>query len=406
MKKQKYRIIGVIAILLLVASIIIIPRVSALGEAGVVGAESCSNPAYKYGLYIEQDENDGNHQYILRRINSSSCEDSDEPLKINNVSGSGSSAVGKIINVGEEIILGGDSLMTNSGNMSTVTVGLIREDEEEQVQNQGSGNPWLDLFTNIVEAFSNSTILVQYSVIEEQAVTGQIDTSGLENAPSGGSGSTATTPEFDAIFNDIKSKASSAGHTYNGANVNSQTFGEDESFNGLKCSPTIRDASGNLIDNTGANYYQDFNSDYFFAEERTEGDPLTYTYNYAPGATPGTQTIDHACERVCQEALKVEYGMPVASKAGLCFEYKVKVTSYVKCETTTTATPPQKPSGQYCNPAPKCVSQEGTLRDLPQAGPTEEFDSCIKACDGGKYSEKWIECRNKYEEQKEEMEES
>ena len=388
MKKQKYRIIGVIAILLLVLSIVVIPRVSALGDAGISGAETCSNPAYKYGLYIEQDENDGNVQYILRRINSSSCTDSDKPLKISNVSGYGSSVVGRTINVGEEIILGGDSVMVNSGNVSKVTVGLIREGEEEEVEEE-TGNPWLDLFGAIVDSFSDSTILVEYSVIEEQAVTGQIDTSGLETAtPGSGGGTTITTPEFDAIFNDIYTKAQSAGHTYNGATLNSQMLGENESFNGLKCSPTIKDASGNLIDNSGTNYYQEVNSDYFYAEEKTLGDSLTYTYNYVQGGTPVKQTIDHACERICQEALKVEYGMPVSSKAGLCFEYKVKVTSYVKCTTTTTATPPPKPSGQYCNPAPKCVSQEGTLRDLPQAGPTEEFDSCVNECDGGKYSEK------------------
>ena len=394
MKKQKYRIIGVIAILMLVASIIFIPKASAL-DLGDIFSNTCSDPTYKYGVYIEQDENNGNVQYILRRSRNAagSCgTDSDnfDPLtgvlKITNVSGYGSSAVGKTISMDEEIVLGGDSVMVNSGNRSTVTVYLekVVEQTSQPEENTGFGG----LISGIWDALTSS-ISVEFSIIEEEAVTGQIDTSHLETVTSTTTESqTATSPEFDDIFNKIYNKAQSAGHIYNGANVSSTVFGENESFDGLKCSPVIKDASGNVIDRTGDNYYQEVNSDYFYAKETTYGDQLTYTYNYIPGGTPATQTTDHACERTCEEALKVEYGMPVASKAGLCFEYKVKVTSYVKCKTKTTAQAPQKPTGSYCNPAPKCISQGGTLRDLPQAGPTEEFDSCINSCDGGKYSEK------------------
>lgn len=409
MKKQKYRIIGVIAILILVASIIIIPQVFAIEyiteeEEAVAG--TCSDPTYKYGLYIEQDENRGVAQYVLRRDKSSvgSCgKDADgfdplaDDLKITSVSGYGSTAVGQTISMNDEVILGGDSLMVTIGGTSTLKVTLGKPNAEEEEESGGGLFGWI---TGVVEEWVDSSITVKYSVVQEESFSYPIDTSTLETVTSvTGSYESSAPPSFD----EIVEKAKNAGHNYDSTTVKNTLFGEDESFNGLKCNPDIKDASGNIIDRnqeielkdasgnvigTTTNYYQERNSDYFYATETTQGDSLTYTYNYAPGIQK-TENKGPVCERTCEEAVKVEYGMPVASKAGLCFEYKVKVTSYVKCKTTITAEAPQKPSGSYCNPAPKCQARGGgALRKLPQAGPTEEFDNCINECDGGKYSEK------------------
>ena len=52
-----------------------------------------------------------------------------------------------------------------------------------------------------------------------------------------------------------------------------------------------------------------------------------YVYNYDPCNPTYGAKIE--CEVKCEEAVTVQYGAPVASKAGLCFEYKVKVTSRV-----------------------------------------------------------------------------
>ncbi len=138
-------------------------------------------------------------------------------------------------------------------------------------------------------------------------------------------------------------------------------------------------------DPTTGKYYLDQNKDYYYAKS-TEDVPysLEYEYNYAPGNVVRSQA-NGTCTRTCEEALKVEYGPPVSSKAGLCFEYKVKVTSYVKCESVATYEKP-KITEEYCNPYPICSNGSPTY--IHQAGPKEEFDSCIQTCDGGKYSQK------------------
>ena len=133
------------------------------------------------------------------------------------------------------------------------------------------------------------------------------------------------------------------------------------------------------------------NKDYYYAEKNEGTETATYTYNYAPGDTE-TVTVN-VCSKICKEAVKVEYGPPEASKAGLCFEYKVKVTSYVKCESTTPENPPE-PDKPYCLPAPWCYNKY--LGWIRQAGPNEEFESCVEKCDGGKYTQACsLACYNK-----------
>lgn len=108
-----------------------------------------------------------------------------------------------------------------------------------------------------------------------------------------------------------------------------------------------------------------------------------YQYHYNPDSAP--ERVDVTCRVKCEEAVVVEYGPPIASKAGLCFEYKIKVTSIVSCNLDVPPTPPNRDKS-YCTPTPICVTQSGKV--VNQGGPNEEFDSCIKSCDGGKYSEK------------------
>ncbi len=98
-----------------------------------------------------------------------------------------------------------------------------------------------------------------------------------------------------------------------------------------------------------------------------------------------TKTV---CTRVCEEAVDVEYGPPVASKGGLCFEYRVKVTSRVKCEAKLNSnkdTLPTDVRNQVCTPAPYCIHKGSSL--TRGAGPNEDFNACINECDGGKYTQ-------------------
>ncbi len=113
-----------------------------------------------------------------------------------------------------------------------------------------------------------------------------------------------------------------------------------------------------------------------------------YQYHY-DGAGKVTEGAAITCKIACEEAVTVEYGAPVASKAGLCFEYKVKVTSRVSCHMSSVPEKPEMSIG-YCEPVPGCISASGSGGSsfYHQGGPNDEFDSCVQSCDGGKYTSK------------------
>ena len=121
-------------------------------------------------------------------------------------------------------------------------------------------------------------------------------------------------------------------------------------------------------------------NDNLFCSKETSEDT---TENYY---TRTTEVTNDACEVTCQEQMQVTYGPPVATTAGLCFQYKVTVRSKVTCFT--------KPKGEIewptppdtCSYTPIC----GGDASETQAGPNEEFDACINKCDGGKYSQNCI----------------
>ena len=124
------------------------------------------------------------------------------------------------------------------------------------------------------------------------------------------------------------------------------------------------------------------------------------------------KTTPIVCQVDCTEVVTVQYGAPVASTAGLCFEYKVKVTSRVNCGSKITTTP-EPPENKYCDPSPDCHypppetppgggdddcgpdcygCDVNPHHDLcPDDGPNNDFDECIDKCDGGKYS---LSCSN------------
>ena len=91
------------------------------------------------------------------------------------------------------------------------------------------------------------------------------------------------------------------------------------------------------------------------------------------------------CKKNCQETITVSYGPPIATEAGMAIEYEVTVTSKLECQSKVTGALPEKP--KVCVPTPDCNG--GIFGDShnEKAGPNEEFDSCILACDGGTYSQ-------------------
>lgn len=95
------------------------------------------------------------------------------------------------------------------------------------------------------------------------------------------------------------------------------------------------------------------------------------------------------CNIECLETLTITYGPPVAVKAGFCFEYEVKVESKVYCKGNINKNAaPKIENYQICEPSPYC-GHAGTAWEN-QAGPNEEFDSCIQTKYNGKYTQKAV----------------
>lgn len=142
-------------------------------------------------------------------------------------------------------------------------------------------------------------------------------------------------------------------------------------------------------------YYQNRKYLYGISTEKfpnsKDKESYQYVYNYDPLNPTNGEKI--SCKRTCEEGVVVEYGPPVASKAGLCFEYKIRVTSAVRCYSDLNSIKTPGNPMTVCTPGPTCtgVGRHGTYH-VTEGGPSKEYDKCIKSCDGGKYTKS---CSNK-----------
>ena len=150
---------------------------------------------------------------------------------------------------------------------------------------------------------------------------------------------------------------------------------------------------------TESNYYVNKDKFYHITKDQRK---TQYHYDYNECYK---HTVNAWCNITCKEVVTVEYGPPVATKAGLCFEYKVRVTSRVNCfsdsndirsdDSTRTDGKPRPYTG-YCTPTPICTTGKfnADISDYNnQGGPDEDFDICVNNCDHGKYTEK---CSRKF----------
>ena len=220
------------------------------------------------------------------------------------------------------------------------------------------------------------------------------------------------TDSWSIKFNDVMNKAKDKNYSYDGK-VHSyyadENTGEGSNFYSDKTKSKLVAAKGTgefkMWCKTTANSSTDFsnllqyssdgkyninaNIQNYYAYNEVVGTAI-YTWNYTEGnnlkQSEKTQKVD-VCTRKCEEAVEVKYGPPVASKAGLCFEYQVQVTSRVRCISIVTAKPPKEPA--VCQPIPICNGIPGHVH---QAGPVDDYESCINSCDGGKYTK---ECSDK-----------
>ena len=209
---------------------------------------------------------------------------------------------------------------------------------------------------------------------------------------------------FEYSYCDDMAKAKAAGakeYTYGdkGGGTYEKYSDKEKSAADLKCDYKInrknqyiwqRDSETGLLkyDENGEkipnpDYYNNVN--YFIGYGVFEIVGGTYNYNVEFG---DYKSEEAKCKVECDEVVTVEYGQPVASMGGLCFEYKVRVTSRVSCGMLEE---PNKPkSGTVCTPTPECTSSSYVVHT--QGGPNKAFDKCVKSCDGGKYTDK---CTNK-----------
>ena len=122
----------------------------------------------------------------------------------------------------------------------------------------------------------------------------------------------------------------------------------------------------------------------------TSSDKKSMDFHY----TPNTTETKDVCSVECVEQVTVSYGPPVSVKAGLCFEYEVEIRSKVTCSSKLLTEEPKISQYKVCEPTAYCNNSGSYYFD--QAGPNEEFDSCVNSCDGGKYSQSCINsCYNK-----------
>lgn len=163
-------------------------------------------------------------------------------------------------------------------------------------------------------------------------------------------------------------------------------FGSNSSAS-FTCNNTTIRSKDYIAANGEDGYYLSENTSYMFGSGEFSINNGRYRYRYSPcNPTNGAAVT---CKVRCEEAVIVQYGAPVASKAGLCFEYKVKVTSRVSCEMSELPPLPDKVT-TVCTPTPTCtgIGRSGNRYYLTEGGPNEDFHACVEACDGGIYSSK------------------
>ena len=99
-----------------------------------------------------------------------------------------------------------------------------------------------------------------------------------------------------------------------------------------------------------------------------------------------TETVNN-CTTTCKEEIEVNFSDPVATQAGMCFQYLIEIKSKVTCDSYYTAPRPSKPA--VCVPTAYCVASNGY--ESEKGGPTEDFDACVLECDGGDYTQSCID---------------
>ena len=141
-------------------------------------------------------------------------------------------------------------------------------------------------------------------------------------------------------------------------------------------------SSGETMDTTGYQYVDDVKNVGKLTCDAFSNNNYDTMHKYYHTAT----TTSNECKITCTEKVEVNFSDPVATQAGMCFQYLIEIKSKTVCEAEYQGKEPTMKS--VCYPIPVCKSGS---ESYDAGGPNEDFDMCVSYCDGGKYSQKCID---------------
>ena len=297
-------------------------------------------------------------------------------------------AVGKVLNCNNPITY------TTSGGYESRAYGLpatsvTLESTGPVKSTNANGCYWKSVEVSSEEPLDGQEEVITYPITVPPVVSPTMESSVINcdnnTYIKGGQTHAIVAGSFEDKFCNAKRKAIAAGKAFDFGDGKYQS-GSVESF---KCE-TDFNAHPELVPHnpdelTGDDYF--VNKKYLYGESKMS-DEVTIYYHVTPDGYKPSKKLE--CEITCQEAVEVEYGPPVAAAAGVCYEYKVRVTSRVACNLSKITGKEEVCESDYCTPYPHCVHNGGKV--YTQGGPSEDFDACIMQCDGGNYTKK---CNNK-----------
>ena len=149
----------------------------------------------------------------------------------------------------------------------------------------------------------------------------------------------------------------------------------------------LNSANNSQANNNQEGYYEDVKNTGTLTCDAFSNDNYETIHSFNHVET----TTENNCVTTCEEHVELNFSDPVATQAGMCFQYLIEIKSVVECDSNYIAPPPSRPT--VCTPYPYCSLPSGWEGDA--GGPSEDFDSCVMECDGGEYSQSCIDsCYN------------
>lgn len=125
----------------------------------------------------------------------------------------------------------------------------------------------------------------------------------------------------------------------------------------------------------------------YIRDETNNVSRQTKTFVYGTNEESSGALVTHYWEAICTETVEIRYDPPKATNAGGGFTYNTTVTVTRQC-TPHAIGLVEKPS--QCTYDVECWYGPANHTGESGAGPNEEFDQCVKTCDGGVYSQDCI----------------